>query len=134
VTNYHASVENIMHELGIAEAMLDAISAQAVSYVRVYKVNVRIGEWAGVDPEAFQFCFEVITKGTEFETLVLEIEYCPRRQKCAECEQEFLVKDYDLRCPQCGSERGECIGGDELELAYLEVEDHATVGVGAEGT
>jgi Zn finger protein HypA/HybF involved in hydrogenase expression len=28
-----------------------------------------------------------------------------------------------MDCPACGSTRTRCIGGDELELAYLEVEE-----------
>ena len=125
-----------MHELGIAEAVLDAIRTDAARHadVRVRKARVRIGELAGVDADALRFCFGAIIRETEFELLALEIEHCPRRQHCSDCRREFVVKDYDLRCPQCGSERGECIGGDELELAYLEVEEHATSGIGAESS
>jgi hydrogenase nickel incorporation protein HypA/HybF len=123
-----------MHELGIAEAVLDAVRSEAARHgdVRVHKVGVKIGELAGLDCEAFRFCFEAIARDTEFESLILEIEHCPRRQRCSNCQQEFVVKDHDLHCPSCGRVYGECIGGNELDLSYLEVGEHATSGVGAE--
>jgi Zn finger protein HypA/HybF involved in hydrogenase expression len=37
-----------------------------------------------------------------------------------------------LHCPRCGHTDGKCVGGYELNLAYLEVEEHATCGVGPE--
>jgi hydrogenase nickel incorporation protein HypA/HybF len=56
--------------------------------------------------------------------MVLEIQICPRRHRCLDCRGEFDIKDFDFRCPQCGSTRNECISGEELELAYLELEEH----------
>jgi Zn finger protein HypA/HybF involved in hydrogenase expression len=35
----------------------------------------------------------------------------------------FKVADYRMDCPACGSTETRCIGGDELELSYLEVEE-----------
>jgi Zn finger protein HypA/HybF involved in hydrogenase expression len=32
------------------------------------------------------------------------------------------VVDYELACPRCGKARTDCIGGEELELSFLEVE------------
>ena len=115
-----------MHEMGIANSILDAVQAEAARHpgAGVSKVAVRIGELAAVDPDALRFCFEALTRETEFESLELEIEFCPRRQRCSACGTEFDAKDYEFRCPQCGEERAECIGGDELELAYLELEEY----------
>ena len=116
-----------MHELGIAVAVLNAIRIEAVRYpnTRVSKVGLRIGELAGLDAEAFRFCFEAIVRETEFETVQLEIEICPRRQRCLECGTDFVVRDYDLQCSNCSERSSECIGGDELDLAFVEVEEYA---------
>ncbi len=125
-----------MHELGIAEAVLDAIRTEAAHYpdARLCKVGLRIGELAGLDAEAFRFCFEAMVRETDFETLQLEIEFCPRRQRCLRCGKEFVVREYNMQCPRCFDNRGECIGGDELELAFLEIEEHAAIGIGTEST
>jgi hydrogenase nickel incorporation protein HypA/HybF len=125
-----------MHELGIAEAVLNALRVEAARYpkARPASAGLRIGELAGVNAEALRFCFEAIAGSTEFEGLQLEIECCPRRQKCLECGGEFVVREYELQCPHCPSKRSECIGGDELELAFLEVEEYAASRAGTEST
>jgi hydrogenase nickel incorporation protein HypA/HybF len=114
-----------MHEIGIANSILEAVRAEAERHPRATprKVAVRIGELAAVDADALRFGFEVLTRDTELESLELEIEICPRRHRCYSCGAEFNVTDYEFQCPQCGEGRTECIGGDQLELAYLEIDE-----------
>jgi len=125
-----------MHELGIAHAVLEAVRTEAARYPGAIpaRVGVRIGELAAVDQDALRFCFEAIIRETDLESLQLEIEIRPRRHRCPECGREFVVKDYDFQCPGCGTEQTEFIGGDELELAYLEVEEHEPSAAGAKST
>lgn len=122
-----------MHEMGIANSVLEAVRAETARYPGTYaaKVSLRIGEVAAIDQEALRFCFEALTLETDLEWLELEITACPRRQRCMQCGEDFVVRDYDVRCPQCGSLKTECAGGDELEIAYLEVEEYGTSLAGA---
>ena len=114
-----------MHEIGIANSILDAVRTEAARHPggQPRKVAVRIGELAAVDADALQFAFEVLTRGTDLDSLELEIKICPRRQRCA-CGFEFNVTGYELQCPQCGEQRTQCISGDQLELVYLEMGEH----------
>ena len=116
-----------MHELSIAQSVLEAVRAEAARRpgARVCKVGLRVGELAGLDPESLRFGFEVLVRGTDLEALQLEIESCPRRQRCPQCGNEFVARDYEMTCPGCGAARTECLGGDELEIAYLEIEEEA---------
>jgi len=113
-----------MHELSIANSILEAVrkERERLNGARVTKVGVRIGELTGVDREALSFGFEVLVKETDFEPLALEIEFIPRRHECSQCKHVFTVVDYQMECPACGAKETRCIGGDELDLAYLEVE------------
>jgi hydrogenase nickel incorporation protein HypA/HybF len=113
-----------MHEMGIANSILEAVASEMRRHPEVHatKVGVRIGELAAIDAESLRFCFDALSHGTNLEGLRLEIESCPRLHRCDPCQQEFIVRDYDFACPQCGSSGTKCISGDELELAYLEVE------------
>jgi hydrogenase nickel incorporation protein HypA/HybF len=115
-----------MHELGIAQSVLEAVKVEAARHGNAKPVTValRVGELASVDPEALRFAVEALTRATELEGLQLEIECCPRRHRCLDCSSEFAVKDFDFQCSACGSLRSECISGDQLELAYLELEQH----------
>jgi hydrogenase nickel incorporation protein HypA/HybF len=114
-----------VHELSIASAILDKVSAEAQRHpgARFTKVGVRVGEISGVDPEALSFGFECLVKDTEFEPLRLEIEFRPRMQRCLSCAHEFPAPDSMTSCPDCGHEATQCIGGDELDIAFIEVEE-----------
>ena len=121
-----------MHEMGIANAVLDAVRTEALRLNGRHpsKVGVRIGELAAVDPEALHFCFDALVRGTDLEPLELDIEFCPRRHRCPQCNEVFAVLDYAMECPHCGSLRTEFVSGDELELAYLEVADDESIATG----
>jgi hydrogenase nickel incorporation protein HypA/HybF len=125
-----------MHEMGIANSVLEAVRTEMGLHPGTYpcKVGVRIGEMAAIDQDALRFCFEAIVLETDLESVELAIEFCPRRHRCQICGHDFVVRDYDSRCPQCASLETTCISGDELELAYLEVEEYGASTVGAKST
>jgi Zn finger protein HypA/HybF involved in hydrogenase expression len=64
-----------MHELGIAQSILDAVETELRPHpgARAVKIGVTVGEFAGVDRDSVAFCFEAIVKGTPFEALVLDL-------------------------------------------------------------
>jgi hydrogenase nickel incorporation protein HypA/HybF len=114
-----------MHELSIASAILDAVRNEGEKHpgAHVTKVGVRIGVLSGVEPEALRFGFSALVQGTTLEPLTLEIEPVPRSQRCPACDSTFVVLEESLACPRCASEATTLAGGEELDLAYLEVED-----------
>jgi hydrogenase nickel incorporation protein HypA/HybF len=116
-----------MHELGIANSLLESVRTEARRFPgrHISSLGVRIGELSGVDPEAVRFCFEALVRGTDLEPLTLDIDYRPRQHECQTCGRAFVASFEDRVCPHCGSVDSRFIGGDELELAYLEVEDGA---------
>jgi hydrogenase nickel incorporation protein HypA/HybF len=116
-----------VHELGIANEILHAVEEEARrnGNARPYCVGVKIGVAAAVNEDALRFAFEMATRDTPLEGLKLDIENCPVRCRCLDCGVAFDVNDFMPECPKCKSASVECIGGDELELAYLEVEDEA---------
>ena len=65
-----------MHELGIANSVLEAVQAEARRHPGALpvKVAVRVGDLAGVNPDALAFSFEALTRQTEWERLALEVE------------------------------------------------------------
>jgi len=125
-----------MHEMGIANSVLEAVRTEMGLHPGTYpcKVGVRIGEMAAIDQDALRFCFEAIIQETDLASLELGIEVCPRRHRCEICGQEFIVCDYDSCCPRCATFETTCISGDELELAYLEVEEYGASTAGAKST
>jgi hydrogenase nickel incorporation protein HypA/HybF len=74
--------------------------------------------------DALNFGWEAITKGTGWESIQLVIERLPRRNRCDTCGNEFPVTDYlHLDCPRCGTFPTFNVSGDELDIAYMEIEE-----------
>jgi hydrogenase nickel incorporation protein HypA/HybF len=121
-----------MHELSIAASILEAAQREAAlcpsRRASLQKIAVRVGELSAVDPEALRFGFEMLTKGTEMETVALDLEFIARTNRCRDCGTEFVVKELEFRCPACGACETTFLRGDELEIAYLELEDAVETG------
>jgi hydrogenase nickel incorporation protein HypA/HybF len=114
-----------MHEIGIANAIIEAGQKEAASRAgsKLLRIAVRIGTLAGVDNDALKFAFAALTQGTELDSIHFEIQSCPRLNRCLECGCEFESGVYSEPCPRCGSEQSLLVGGEELDLAYVEVEE-----------
>ena len=121
-----------MHEMGIANSILEAVRAESRRYPgsRATKVGVRVGELFAIDPESLRFCFDALVRDTDLEGLVLEIEWKRRQHRCRSCGLVFEVRAYDFECPECHAFCAECVAGDELELTFVEVEEHEPSAVG----
>jgi hydrogenase nickel incorporation protein HypA/HybF len=117
-----------MHELSIAESILEAVRKELASRpgAQPIRVGLRIGELAAVDVDSLTFCFEAVLRGTEWESLQLDARVCPQRRICRECGNEFTVIEYNANCPACASSNTTLTSGDELDFDYLEVETDGT--------
>ncbi len=82
-----------MHELSIASAILDQLTAERERRpgARITAVGVRVGTLSGVDPDALTFGFSVLVKDTAWDPLALHIERVERRQKCPACQTIFSL-------------------------------------------
>jgi hydrogenase nickel incorporation protein HypA/HybF len=114
-----------MHELGIADSILDIARAEwgRNKNTRLIRVGIKLGDVAGVDPDSLSFCFDALVKDTELEPLALAIERSPHRRCCPLCAHEFPVIDYESVCPDCGEPQTVLASGDELEVLYIDVEE-----------
>ena len=87
------------------------------------KIGLRIGEWAGVDPESLRFCFDALVSNEGAQPASLEIEFLKRQNRCPRCGSTFALERFQIECPRCGAEVTEPVSGDELELAFVELEE-----------
>jgi hydrogenase nickel incorporation protein HypA/HybF len=113
-----------MHELSIASAIVETVTAEMQSrgLASIATVGLRIGALTNVDPEALRFGFETIIVDTPLAGSKLEIESLPVRATCRRCGLGFEAQDFIFICPRCESSDNEVTQGQELEIAYLEVE------------
>jgi hydrogenase nickel incorporation protein HypA/HybF len=114
-----------MHEIGIADAIIEASLTEAGRRPgsKLVRVGVRVGVLAGVDGDALRFAFTALIKGTDLDAVDFEIKGCPRRSRCVECGREFESAMYSEPCPGCGSADVALVGGEELDLEYVELDE-----------
>lgn len=96
-------------------------AARAAGVARIRGLRVRVGRLSGAVPEALQFAWEVVRRGTLAAEAWLDIETVPAVGWCAACRAEFACTDYLAECPRCHHVSGELRRGRELELAAVEL-------------
>jgi hydrogenase nickel incorporation protein HypA/HybF len=115
-----------MHELSIAAAVAQRAEEVAHAHAAevVEAVRLRIGELAGVVPDALRFSFDLVAEGTPVAGAELVIEEVPARARCGGCEGRFAVgRPPRLTCPACGRGAAELLTGRELELTEVRLRD-----------
>jgi len=112
-----------MHEMSLCESILDILKEQAARdrFTRVKRVSVDIGPLSCVEPEALQFGFDVVMKGSLAEGAALIISRRPAEALCLSCFKTVPVRQRFDCCPECGSEALQVVSGEELKIRELEV-------------
>ena len=112
-----------MHEMSLCESILEILKEQAVRdhFTKVNRVCVDVGPLSCVEPEALQFGFDVVMKGSLAEGAVLEISRPPAEALCLNCFKTVPVSQRFDICPECGGEALQVIAGEELKIRELEV-------------
>ena len=92
-----------MHEVSLMQDTLALAvqHARQAGATRIHGLSLRIGDLSGVVPDALEFAFDVVARGTMAEGASLTIERVRLRCYCAECEREFEPADYACECPGC---------------------------------
>ncbi|BDG01378.1 hydrogenase maturation nickel metallochaperone HypA/HybF [Anaeromyxobacter oryzae] len=109
-----------MHELAIAESVVDAVG-ERVGGARVTRVLVEVGRLTCVEPDALRFCFEACARGTALEGAALEIVEVSARATCRTCGARDAEVDARVPLCACGSADLELVAGDRLLVQAVEV-------------
>jgi hydrogenase nickel incorporation protein HypA/HybF len=115
-----------MHELSIAMSLVDAACEEAdrLGNVRVAALHLRLGPLSGVVKDALEFSFDLAAEGTVIAGARLEVEETAVIVFCPDCRAERELPGLQsFRCPDCGGENADVVGGRDLELISLEVLD-----------
>jgi hydrogenase nickel incorporation protein HypA/HybF len=111
-----------VHEYGIAASLRRMVEAEAraVGARRVVRVEIRVGDAAGVERELLVTAWEQVRAGGLTDGAELRILAVPARWVCGLCRTP-VAHDGPLRCDACGI--GAVLeGGDDLFLDRLEIE------------
>ena len=115
-----------MHELSVAHAVVSTVlDALPSPNTRVLQVRLRVGELSGLVPQALEFAYDVAAQGTPLADAALVIERSPIIIACATCGDQPIASATDFRCPVCGEPCGDVVGGKELEILDITLDDTA---------
>ena len=110
-----------MHEYSIVQSLVDSVAAAVGNRdAAVQRVDVAIGELAGVDCALLTTAFEVFRDGTLCEHAALTIDRIPARWECPRCGGEVARGGF-LRCGNCNAP-ARLAAGDEIVLQRIELE------------
>jgi hydrogenase nickel incorporation protein HypA/HybF len=110
-----------VHELGFAEAILDAALRRAAGR-RVARVRVRVGSLHRLAGPAMDQAFAMVAGGTEAEDAALDLVVVPVTASCRTCGHREQAEELVVSCPRCGGSDLEVAGGDDLVLESIELE------------
>jgi hydrogenase nickel incorporation protein HypA/HybF len=113
-----------MHELSIAQNLLDIVSAQCLKdgFREIESVNVKIGRASGIMPDALSFAFDAIKTETIAQNASLNITEIPVTAFCSDCNSAFTVEEeYVLCCPSCKGSSFVMTAGREMDIIDMEV-------------
>lgn len=113
-----------MHELSIAQNLLDIVSVQCLKdgFKEIESINIKIGKASGILPDALSFAFDAIKTDTIAKNASLNIAEIPLTGLCRDCNSTFTVEEeYILCCPSCKGSSFVMTAGRELDIIDMEV-------------
>jgi hydrogenase nickel incorporation protein HypA/HybF len=117
-----------MHELSIAMSIVELAEEEIErrGNIQIKTVHLKLGALSGVVKEALLASFEMACEGTSLAGSRLVVEDVPVIVFCSTCQARRPVSSMQLFCcAECGSPTGEIVGGKEIEVVALEIEEWA---------
>ncbi len=112
-----------MHELSLCQSLVRQASRVAAEHGArsIRRISVRIGLLSGVEADLMLHAFPFASRGTAAEGAQLDMELCPVRVYCPQCNRDSEVPSNHLNCPHCGYWQTHLSGGEELLLASIDL-------------
>ena len=111
-----------MHEYSIVQALLDRVEAEARARgaTSIRRVQVAIGELAGVEPDLLATAYDTFRAGSLCQDAGLTIRRTPAHWTCSRCRAP-IAPGAPLKCAACGG-TPRLESGDEILLERIEME------------
>jgi len=114
-----------MHEASLAGGILKLVEDQArrEHFRRVTRLALEVGQLAAIEPRALRFALEALAPGTCLEGAQIAIDQPPGEAWCLACAVRVGLGQRGDACPRCGGYQLQAVGGTELRVMELLVED-----------
>ena len=115
-----------MHELSIIETLISQVDKEVLQSGqrgRITRLNLVIGRLSGVNVDSIRFAFELLTPDTSLRGSELSIEQPRASFRCQDCKAQTQIDELFASCPACGSQHVTIVGGQDLMLESIELEE-----------
>jgi hydrogenase nickel incorporation protein HypA/HybF len=110
-----------MHEFGLAMRIVEMAEAHAAAQggARLTRIEVELGELAGVMAESLDFSLKAVVRSSGSPEAEVLIHRIPGRAECAACGLRFQLLAPQGECPACGDPRLRVVQGREFRLKAI---------------
>ena len=114
-----------MHELSLAGGILNIVEQAACrdAFARISVLRLECGALAGVEVRALRFALEALAPGTILAGARIDIDTPIAQAWCMQCAATAPIGARGDPCGQCGSYQLQALGGGELRIVEMLVED-----------
>lgn len=116
-----------MDEHELANHVLEIVDQNAyrIAAQRILAVHLAVGGRRVFNLERLRETFRKCAQGTVAEGAALFVKVLPVRHHCQGCGGNFDAPSGEYPCPDCGHPHTEMIGGEELRVLDMELDDDA---------
>ena len=113
-----------MHEISLAVEVIKLAQHEAEKNKArsVSEITIEVGNFSGVEAQAFEEALGLLSEGSMLEKASLNIVRIKGRGVCHACEKEFDMNQRTDTCPGCNSFPSEIKGGNEFRVVSLMIE------------
>ena len=113
-----------MHELSIVLSIVDQVQDEVfkLDAKTVKRIELEIGNLAGIEWQSFDFAWQPATKNTVLEHAERIVNRVPAIALCSDCEHEFEKEEAYDPCPKCGNYLHHLKSGKELKIKSILIE------------
>jgi Zn finger protein HypA/HybF involved in hydrogenase expression len=112
-----------MHELSLADSLIDIATKHTPGGARLRRVNLRAGPRRMIDRDAMQVAWQAVlaTRGLPTD-VVLDLLLEPWTLQCQSCSHTYTSESHETPCPTCGLS-GAVVGSNDLQITSITVDD-----------
>lgn len=114
-----------MHEFSLAGEVVKLAQQEAVKHnaLTVSEITIEVGNFSGVEAEAFESALGLLSEGSILEKSHLNIVRIKGKGICHACNKEFEMDQRIDTCPGCNTSPSEIKGGNEFRVVSLMIEE-----------
>lgn len=111
-----------MHELSLAESILNIARKNTPPGATLVSVKLRAGPRRAVDRDAMINAWTAVLEVSGQSPATLDLQLDPWTLRCGSCGHQWQAEELGISCPSCGAAGPHPVGGNELQVVSIKVD------------